>query len=188
MGTTRAWTETKPLQDAETSSLEASDLLPRIYDELRSMALIYLEGERLDHTLQPTALVHEAYLKIAGPGQANWNDIDHFRSVAAKVMRNILVKYARDRNRLKRGGKRQKYQLEETLSSFEVQVKDLVVLDEALTRLETISPRQARIVELRFFGGLTVKQVAQSLDVSTFTVENDWRIARVWLLREIMPS
>jgi RNA polymerase sigma factor (TIGR02999 family) len=163
----------------------AAELLPLVYDELRTLADRYMRDERSDHTLQATALVHEAYLKIVGGEPAKWEDRSHFFRVAAAVMRYILVNHARDRRRIKRGGDRRKLPLDEAVAMFEGSALDLVALDEALVKLASFDSRMSRVVELRFFAGLTVQEVAEVLDVSPRTVESDWSTARLWLMREL---
>ena len=163
----------------------ATELLPLVYEELRKMASIYLRHERRDHTLQSTALVHEAYLKLAQGEPRKWEDSRHFFRVAAAAMRHILVSHARGRARQKRGGGRHKVPLENAVAWFEERSCDLVALDDALGKLATIDRRKARIVELRFFAGLSVEEAAEALDVSPRTVKNDWSFAKLWLLREI---
>jgi len=163
----------------------AQELLPVIYDELRSLAGRHLKNERNDHTLQATALVHEAYLRLVQTNGHPWQDRAHFFRMASAVMRHILVDYARERKRLKRGGDRQKLPLDEALGFFEERATDLVTLDEALARLAQTHDRLARVVEMRFFGGLTVAEVAEALDLSDRSVESDWSMAKLWLLREL---
>ena len=142
--------------------------MPLVYNELRRQASRYLRNERQGHTLQTTALIHEAYLKLLGHNQIQWQNRTHFFALAATSMRRILVDHARERNREKRGGNAENLPLEE-----------------ALNRLETLSPRQARVVELRYFSGLSLDETAEILSVSRATVRNDWNIARAWLKQEI---
>lgn len=163
----------------------AAELLPVVYGELRALADRQLRKERIDHTLQATALVHEAYLRLVKGEPVTWENRGHFFRVAAAVMRHILVNHARDRGRLKRGGGRQKVPLDDAVAVFEERALDLVALDEALTRLAGYDVRPSRVVELRFFGGLTVDETAEVLGVSPRTVEGDWSTAKLWLLREI---
>jgi len=171
--------------DLEQFNQSAEDLMPLIYDELRSLASGYLERQRKGHTLQPTALVHEAFLKVVNRRQGDWKDLQHFMAVASIAMRHVLVNYARERDRLRRGGDLQKIQFDETVAMFEDRALDLIALDEALVKLSEVEPRLSRVVELRFFGGLTIKETANLLGISTCTVDADWSMARAWLLREI---
>lgn len=163
----------------------ASDLLPLVYDELRKLADAYMRQERRDHTLQPTALVHEAYLRLVDQTRVRWQDRTHFFAVAATCMRRILVNHARDRKRLKRGGGAHRITLRDLADTGVVGDAELVDLDEALTRLEQFDTRKVRVVELRFFAGLNVDQTAELLDVSAVTVKRDWDFARAWLLNEL---
>lgn len=171
------------LTDADRSV--AGDLLPLVYEELRSLAGQHLQGERSDHTLQATALVHEAYLRLMQADGRKWNDRAHFYRLASTVMRHILVDYARERKRLKRGGEFQRMPLDEAIAVFEERAADLDTLDQALTRLAQTDERLARVVELRFFGGLTVAEAAEALGISERSVESDWSMAKLWLLREL---
>ncbi|MHC4698114.1 MAG: sigma-70 family RNA polymerase sigma factor [Planctomycetota bacterium] len=171
------------LSDGDRSA--AAELLPLVYGELRVLADRYLRNERVDHTLQATALVHEAYLRLGKGEPVKWENRGHFFRVAAAVMRHILVNHARDRARLKRGGDRRKLPLDDAVAVFEERALDLVALDEALTRLAAFDTRLSRVVELRFFGGLTVDETAEVLGVSPRTVQAGWSTAKLWLLREI---
>lgn len=162
-----------------------ANVLPLVYDELYRMATSQMVRERNDHTLQPTALVHEAYVRLASRKDARFNDRRHFYRTAAMVMRSILINHARDRKRLKRGGGAQKLPLDEAMAAFEERAVDLIALDEALTKLGEIDPRQSEMIELRFFGGLTIAETAEVLGVSERTVQADWALARAWLLREV---
>ncbi len=163
----------------------ASRLIPLVYDELRRLARHYLRQERPDHTLQATALVHEAYLRLVDQRERTWQSRAHFIGAAAQLMRRILVDYARGRQTAKRGRVPQKVPLEEALLFSEEQSEELVALDGALERLAQIDARQSRIVELRFFGGLTVEETAEVVGISPKTVKRDWSVARAWLHREI---
>ncbi len=166
----------------------AEELLPHVYDELRLLARRYLSRERPDHTLQPTALVHEAYIKLVDQSKVDWQGRTHFFAVGAKVMRHLLIDHARGKGRAKRGGDRHRVTLADWLTPFgnrELDAEDLLALSEGLDRLAELDPRQAKVVELRFFGGLTVPEVALILDVSNRTVEGDWAHARAWLKREL---
>jgi len=159
------------------------ELLSEVYDELRALASGYLKNERASHTLQATALVHEAYLKLAGGKPKQWENRNHFFRVAAAVMRHILVDHARNKGRLKRGGERKKLPLDEAIVAFEERATDLVALDAALEELSRLDKRPGHVVELRFFGGLSVEDTAQVLGVSDRTVKSDWATAKAWLLR-----
>jgi RNA polymerase sigma factor (TIGR02999 family) len=171
------------LRDGDESV--AARLLPLVYDDFRSLALRHLARERAGHTLQPTALVHEAYLKLVDQTRVNWQGRTHFFAVGAQAMRRILVEHARSRRREKRGGDRQRVELEEASALAPERAVDLLDLDEALQRLEALDERQARVVELRFFGGMKMEEVALTLGVSKRTAEGDWRMARAWLHREL---
>jgi RNA polymerase sigma factor (TIGR02999 family) len=157
------------------------EMLPLVYDELRRLAAMYLLRERRDHTLQPTALVHEAYLRLVDQRQVNWKNRAQFVGLAAVMMRRILVNYARDRAAAKRGGDMQKVPLSEADEPGTPQDVDVIVLHEALDQLGAIDPRKSRIVELKFFGGLTTNEIAEVLQISPATIERDWSFARAWL-------
>lgn len=159
--------------------------MPLVYNELRRLAGRYMRGERADHTLQPTALVHEAYPRLIGQHEVAWQNRSHFYGVAARLMRNILVDHARARQAHKRGGQEQKVTFDEALEFAGGERTDVLALDEALSRLAQRDPRQARIVELRFFGGLSENEAAEVLGISVRTVKRDWAVARAWLYREI---
>ena len=160
-------------------------LMPLVYDELRRLAHRYMSRERPGHTLQTTALVNEAYLRLVNWREARWQNRAHFFAVAAQMMRRILVDFARDRQYLKRGGGALRVSLDEAASFTGGRGEDLVALDEALTALAEVDRRKGQVVEMRFFGGLSVKEVAEVLKVSEETVMRDWRLAKVWLLREL---
>jgi RNA polymerase sigma factor (TIGR02999 family) len=162
-------------------------LMPIVYDELRSLARHYLVQERADHTLQSTALVHEAYVRLASQAAPDWKSRAHFYGVSARLMRQILVDYARAHRAGKRGGEMVKLTLDEQIAGGGEQNLDLLALDEALTRLSGISPQQSQIVELRFFSGLSIDEAAQVLDVSAATISRGWTTARAWLFREMPP-
>jgi RNA polymerase sigma factor (TIGR02999 family) len=162
-----------------------NSLLPLIYDELHRFADLQLRGERRDHTLNATALVHEAYLKLIDQSRVTWQNRAHFLGVAAQAMRRILINYAEQRRAQKRGGDLVATTFDDDLSPREARADDLLDLDEALTRLKAISPRQAATVEYRFFGGLTHEEIAEVLHVSVPTVRRDWRMARAWLSNEL---
>jgi RNA polymerase sigma-70 factor, ECF subfamily len=161
------------------------ELMVLVYDELRRLADYYLQSERENHTLQPTALVHEAYLRLSKLEGIPWQNREHLIGMAASMMRRILVDYARNYRRHKRGGGKIKLSLAEVEGFVKDENVDLEVLDEALKSLAENYPQKARVVELRFFGGLTVQETANVLDVSDRTVDRDWKFARVWLLREM---
>lgn len=159
----------------------AERLWPLVYDELHGLAQKCMAGERQGHTLQATALVHEAYLRLVGDREVRWQDRAHFLGVAARSMRQILVNHATKRAAVKRGGDRERIRLDEVTAAFEARSIDLLALDEALTELSAVDLQQERTVELRFFGGLTLDEIAATLGVSRSTVDRDWRMARAWL-------
>ena len=161
-----------------------SQLLPLVYEELRRLARGYVNRERAQ-TLQPTALVHEVYMRLLKDKKKDWRTRAHFVAIAALSMRQILIERARARAAEKRGGDRARVTLDEGLIATDSDTVDLLVVDAALTRLAEINPRQARLVELRFFGGLTVEESAEALRVSVATVKRDWAVAKAWLQREI---
>jgi RNA polymerase sigma factor (TIGR02999 family) len=165
-------------------------LLAVVYTELRRLANHYLRHERSGHTLQATALVHEVYLRLAPRSDAEWNDRSRFVGVAGHLMRQILVEYARGRTREKRGGKdHRRVPLEESIATIDpAECDQWEALDEALDRLAQLSPRQSQVVELRYFGGLTVDEVAGVMRISPKTVKRDWSLARAWLRRELAVS
>ena len=167
----------------ESEALEA--LLPLLYEELHALAARRMSAERRDHTLQPTALVHEAWLKLVDQRVQTWESRDHFLAIAATVMRRILVNHAEARAAAKRGGGRGRVTLDESIEALSERADDLLALDEALKRLAVAFPEQARMVELRFFAGLEHAEVARVLGVSTRTAERGWRLARAWLEREL---
>ena len=163
--------------------------MPLVYDELRRLARHYLQKERSDHTLQSTALVHEAYIRLAGDSAPQWQNRAHFFGIAAHVMRQILVQHARTLNAAKRGGADVcKLTLDAALDVEQRTDVDLVALDSALNRLSELDPQQSRIVELRFFTGLTIEDTSEVLGISPATVKRDWTSARAWLYREIDRS
>ena len=181
---------TRMLQEWSGGKQEALDaLLPLVYAELHRQASRYLRRERAGHTLQTTALIHEAYLKLIDQREVNWQNRAHFFGIAAQAMRRILVDYAKTRHREKRGGVAENLPLEEAaLVVSEERSIDLVALDEALTRLAKFDERQARIVELRYFSGLTIEETAEVLRISPATVKSDWNVAKAWLRYEITRS
>ena len=178
---------TQMLLDWSQGDQQALDrLIPVVYAELRRLASRHLRRERADHTLQTTALIHEAYLKLIEQRNVQWQNRAHFFGIAAQLMRRILVDHARTRHRVKRGGAAMRVPLEEVVVAVEGLNINLVSLDEALTRLATIDSRQGRIVELRFFGGLSIEESAEVLGISAATVKNDWSVAKAWLRRELL--
>ena len=162
------------------------DLMPLVYKELRRQAAGYLRRERADHTLQPTALINEVYLKLIDQRDVKWQNRAHFFAISAQAMRRILVDYARERKREKRGGAAENLPLDEALTivSQEKSV-DLVALDEALNKLAKFDERQAKVVELRYFSGLSIDETAEVLNVSNVTIRRDWTMAKAWLHQEI---
>ena len=164
------------------------ELIPLVYQELRRMAHCYLAGQRPGHTLQTTALVHETYLRLVDCRQVRWQDRSHFLAVTAKLMRRILVDYARSRNANKRGGAARPVTLDESLDFAPQRSADLVALDDSLEALATIDPRKSKVVELKFFGGLETSEMAEVLGVSQQTILRDWKLAKLWLLRELSRS
>jgi RNA polymerase sigma factor (TIGR02999 family) len=176
----------KLLERSRTGDARAQhDLLPLVYDELRALAAAQLARERRDHTLQATALVHEAWIKLSGLDVTQIREHGHFLALAGTAMRRILVNHAEARNARKRGGERGRVTLFEAASVFEEHADDILDLDAALTRLAAAEPEKARIVELRFFAGLSNEETAQALSLSTRSVERGWRFARAWLAREL---
>ena len=169
--------------DGDVAALD--DVMRAVYHELRRMADRYLRMESPAHTLQPTALVHEAYLRLIDQSRVNWQNRAHFFGVAAQMMRRILVDHARTKQRGKRGGAAVKLSLDEDVALSSARAPDLVALDEALESLCVIDQRKSRVVELRFFGGLSVEETAEVLDVSPQTVLRDWKLAKAWLYQEI---
>lgn len=167
------------------NQLKLDDLMATVYQDLRHLAESYLRQERADHTLQPTALVHEAYLRLTEQEKTVWQNRGHFIALAATMMRRILVNYAIKRNSDKRGGGEIKLSLAEADCLIKDEEVNLMALNEALEKLEKKYPQESRIVELRFFGGLTIEQTALVLEISTRTVERGWGFARAWLLREL---
>jgi len=160
-------------------------LTPLVYLDLRRIASYLLKGERPGHTLQPSALVNEAYLKLAGPARVQWQNRTHFFAVAARAMRQILVDYARSHQREKRGGNVQMLPLDEALVFAAERSGELLALDEAMDRLAALDQRKARVVELRFFGGLENEEIGEVLNISANTVMRDWNMAKAWLRRDM---
>ena len=177
---------TELLNDWGNGDQEALNrLMPLVYDELHRLASRYLRHERVGHTLQTTALVHEAYLKLVDHKKANWHNRVQFFAAAAKVMRHVLVDYARSRKAAKRGGDYCRLSLDEAAISSQDKDADLLVLNEALDNLAAIDPQQSRVVELRVFGGLTVEDTAEALGISARTVKREWSMAKAWLHQQI---
>jgi RNA polymerase sigma-70 factor, ECF subfamily len=170
---------------ASREGVELDSLLPIVYQELRRLAAAYLRRERPGQTLQPTALVHEAYLRLLKDRPDRWQNRAHFCAIAAHSMRQILIERARARGALKRGGAQPRVTLDEALVSGGEQSFDILALDAALERLARLDAAQARLVELRFFGGLTVEETADAMNISPATVKRHWAIARAWLAREL---
>ncbi|HVZ95141.1 MAG TPA: sigma-70 family RNA polymerase sigma factor [Phycisphaerales bacterium] len=178
--------------NGDSSALET--LLPVVYDELRAIAEQHLRSERSDHTLQPTALVHEAYLKLVDQREQRWQNRAHFFAVAALAMRRILVNHAKSRKRIKRGGGRGRVPLDDAIAETPANMTvnpdavDLEALDAALTRLAEFDDRKARVVELRYFSGLGIDETGEVLGIAPATVKRDWNLARAWLLREMQSA
>ena len=186
--TDRPHSVTRLLEEARAGDASALNrLLPLVYDQLRAVAARALHAERPDHTLQPTALVHEAYLRLVDQ-RAPWRDRAHFFAIAAQAMHRILVDYARAHRASKRGGSAARVSLDETNdgpAERVVELDDVLEIDEALAELAALDPLEARIVELRYFGGLTIEESAEALNVSPATVKREWRMARAWLYRRL---
>ena len=173
----------KAWNNGEQAALE--QLMPLVYNELHRLAHRFMGRERNAHTLQSTALVHEAYGRLIDLKSVSWQNRAHFFAVSAQLMRRILVDYARSRSYSKRGGEWRQVPLNEAVAVFQDRRTDIVALDDALRTLADIDPRKARVVEMRFFGGLSIKETAEVLNVSQETVLRDWRLAKVWLLRQL---
>ena len=173
----RAW------GDGDTAALE--QLVPLVHDELRRIAHRYMNRERADHTLEPTALVNELYIKLIDVRAVRWQNRAHFFAMAARFMRRILVDMARARKNQKRGGALRKESIDDAVLLAPAVSFDVVALDQAMQKLEREHPRRCRVVELRFFGGLSIEETAVALDVSPDSIKRDWRIAKLWLLREL---
>jgi RNA polymerase sigma-70 factor, ECF subfamily len=164
------------------------EMLPLVYSELKRLASVYLKRERAGHTLQTTALVHEAYSRLVDQKSVDWKNRAQFLGIAAEIMRRILTHHARDRAAAKRGGNAQRVSLSLAERSISQPNVDLIALDDALTELSSFDERKSRIVELKFFGGMTSEEIAEVLQVSVGTVERDWNLARAWLYRAISGS
>ena len=171
------------LSDGDSGAL--TELMPLIYEELWRLASSYLRRERRDHTLQTTALVHEAYLRLVDQKDAHWKSRGHFFAVAAQMMRRILVDHARRHKAAKRGGPLPRISLDKALAVSEEQSENLLLLDSLLNRLAQLDPQEARIVDLRFFAGLSVDETAQVMEISPTTVKREWCVAKKWLSREL---
>jgi RNA polymerase sigma factor (TIGR02999 family) len=165
--------------------MSVDDLFLPVYEELRSIAAVHFRKGPASRTLQPTVLVHEAYLRLARETASRWKSRGHFLAVAAKAMRQVLIDHHRRRSAEKRGGRLERISLSIAEPAVGAPAVDFLVLEEALERLEALDGRQARVVELRFFGDLSMQEIAEALDVSLGTVEKDWRVARAWLAREL---
>ena len=163
----------------------AQELMPQVYSELRDLAARFLRREDPGHTLQPTALVHEVFMKLVDQNQVSWRGQTHFFAICAQAMRRILVDHARSRKRKKRGGGLQRIALRDDAAVSKRRETDVLAVDEALEKLARLDPRQAKIVELRFFGGFNIQEVAEVLSLSRRTVENEWTMIRAWLRREL---
>jgi RNA polymerase sigma-70 factor, ECF subfamily len=173
----------KALNTGDTSA--ANELLPLVYAELHRLAAGYMRRERPDHTLQATALINQAYLRIAQQENVEWQNHAHFIGFAANVMRRVLVDHARERHADIRGGKQVRVDLDEGLAITPERSAEILTLEDALTRLEKLNPRQAKVVELRYFGGLSVEEIASFLGIAPRSVKRDWALARLWLFSEI---
>lgn len=176
-GLLRAWS------DGDQDALD--ELVPLVEAELRRLARAYMARERHGHTLQPTALVNEAFLRLGGARRLRWDDRAHFLGIAARLMRQVLVDHARTRGYQKRGAGAQRVTLDETLLAAPEPGLDILALDRALDRYAAVDARKSRVVELRFFGGLSVEETAEVLHLSSDTIKRDWRLAKLWLLREL---
>jgi RNA polymerase sigma factor (TIGR02999 family) len=180
---------TRLLVELRSGNPEAeAKLIPMVHERLHRLAASYMRRERPDHTLQATALVNEAYLRLVSQKGTGWQDRAHFFGIAARLMRRILVDHARARQAGKRGGRVEKLSLDEALDFSPARSRELIELDDALESLGRLDPQQARVVELRFFGGLTVEETAEVLGISPRTVKRDWRVARAWLHGELSGS
>src|SRR5262245_48809145 len=193
----QAWKTVMPARSDATDLLVAwsngdqaafDKLVPLVYQELRVLAQRYMRRERPDHTLQATALVNEAYVRLIDVNRIRWQNRSHFLAVAAQTMRRILVEFARQRHRQKRGGDAVRVTIGDAMEIGQDSSADLVALSDALSALATFDPRMSQVVELRFFGGLTVQETSEVLNVSPETVNRDWKTAKAWLLRELNQS
>ena len=175
----------KAINDGDSAAAE--DLLPLVYAELHRIANAYMRRERTGHTLQPTALINEAYLRLVGE-DIEWTNRAHFIGLTAHVMRRVLVDYARQHNAERRAGGLRRVEMEDNLAISPERLDEVLFLDEVMAKLEAKNPRQARVVELRYFGGLSVEQIAEILDVSPRSVKRDWALARIFLFGELNPG
>ena len=172
--------------DGDKQALER--LMPLVYKELRRLAKNYMRGQRSDHTLEATALVNEAYLRLIDSSQVQWQNRTHFFAISAQLMRRVLVDFARSKKAEKRDGERHKVTFDEKLPISLEKESELIALDDALNRLSEMNERQSKIVEMRYFGGLTEDEIGEALDISARTVRRDWSFARAWLFRELNKS
>ncbi len=172
--------------DGDAQALDR--LLPLVYSELRRLARASMRRENRNHTLQPTALIHEAYVRLIDQNRVRWRDRSHFYGIAARLMRRVLLKHAESKGALKRGGDRRRVPLADELAVDRGRIEDLVAVDQALAQLEELDPRQARVVELRFFGGFSVEETAELLGFAPITIKREWRLARAWLQRRLRSS
>jgi RNA polymerase sigma-70 factor (ECF subfamily) len=170
---------------SEGNAAAAEELMPLVYDELHRLAAGYMRRERPDHTLQPTALINQAYLRLAKQEDVAWQNKAHFVGVAANIMRRVLVDHARERHTAMRGGKKTQVDLDEGLAVSAEKSAEILALEDALTRLEKLSPRQAKVVELRYYGGHSVEEIASALGIAPRSVKRDWSLARLWLSEQI---
>lgn len=179
---------TKILQNWSAGTGSVDELIPLVYQELHRLAHRALVRNKQENSVQTTALVHEAYLRLIDVKQVDWQDRVHFFAVSANLMRNILVDFARNRMSQKRGGEFKKVEIDEALNFSVAKGNDLIALDEVLNELSKLNERQSRIVELKFFGGLTEDEIAEVLKISPATVRRDWQVARAWLYRELAKA
>jgi len=173
------------LQWREGKADALDELVPLVHDELRRIARNFMRRQNPGHTLQTTALVNEAFIRLVDSNRVNWQDRNHFFAISAQLMRRVLVDVARRKNSLKRGGERVQVTLDDKLNVSDEKETDIIALDEAMSLLAELNPRQSQIVELRYFGGLTEEQIADTLEISSRTVRRDWNLARAWLFREL---
>jgi len=178
----------RPKAGQSKPSSDPSQLFPQVYEQLHSLAEGYMRRERIDHTLRPTALINEAYLRLAKESATPWRDQTHFVAVAARVMRRVLVDHAKGHRRKKRSGGHKRVPLHDTIILARDHPVDFLALDEALTELATLDSEHARIIELRFFGGLTGEETAEALEISLSSVNRGWRAARAWLFHKLGSS
>lgn len=182
---------TRLLRAVRAGEATADDITPRLavllYPELRALARRLMRAERRDHTLQPTAVVNEVFVRLVDQAAIDWQDRAHFVGIAARLMRQVLVDHARRRHAAKRGAAGERVTLDDAMIASSDSAFDVLALDELLTRLATLDARHARVAELRVFGGLTTKEIATHLGVSTRTIDGDWAVARMWLARELRP-